>query len=63
MAAGLSPLPWSGTAKQIVLPPSLNVTVPVGACPVTLAVKVTLSSDFDALSSEVRFTTEQRRPA
>jgi hypothetical protein len=35
-------LPLNATDAQIVVAPSLNVTLPVGDCPVTLAVKATL---------------------
>ena len=46
------PLPESVTAPQplIVLPSALKATVPVGALPVTLAVKVTLTPTLDGLS-------------
>ena len=35
------PEPFTGCAGPMALPPSLNVTVPVGFVPVTVAVKVT----------------------
>ena len=42
----------SATAPQpvIVLPPSVNATLPVGAVPVTVAVKVTLVPTTDGLA-------------
>ncbi len=46
------PVPASATAEQpaIDVPPSLKFTVPVGAAPVTVAVKVTLAPTVDGLS-------------
>ena len=45
VAVRLLPLPASATALQplIEAPPSLKLTVPVGALPVTVAVRVTLA--------------------
>ena len=45
----LLPLPVSATALQplIELPPSLKLTLPVGAMPATVAVKVTLAPNVD----------------
>ena len=44
--------PLSATALQplIALPPSVKLTLPVGALPVTVAVKVTLAPTVDGLS-------------
>ena len=52
------PLPASARAEQplIDVPPSVKLTLPVGAEPVTLAVKVTLAPDdagFSELASDV----------
>ena len=48
--------PESATAAQppIVLPPSVKATVPVGALPLTLAVKATLAPTLDGLSELTR---------
>src|SRR6202045_1583910 len=46
------PLPPSPTVAQLLigLPPSVKPTVPVGALPVTVAVKVTIAPTVDGLS-------------
>jgi hypothetical protein len=50
------PLPESATAAHppIVLPPSVKATLPVGALPVTVAVKVTFVPAVDGLSELTR---------
>ena len=58
LAIGALPLPTKATALQpvIVVPPSLNATLPVGAVPLTVAVKVTLAATaegFDELARVV----------
>ncbi len=42
VAVGLLPAPVNATALHSTVAPSLKVTVPVGATPTTVAVKVTL---------------------
>ncbi len=51
-AVRLLPLPAKATAEQplIVLPPSVKATDPVGAVPLTVAVKVTFAPTVDGLS-------------
>ncbi len=51
-AVGALPPPESGTAEHLAieLPPSVKFTVPVGALPFTVAVKVTLWPTVDGLS-------------
>ena len=46
------PLPASATALHAAIdtPPSVNMTVPVGAVPVTVAVNVTLAPTVDGFS-------------
>ncbi len=48
--------PDSATGMPIGLPPSVNVTVPVGDCPETMAVKVTDWPAADGLSDDVKAT-------
>ena len=52
VAVRVLPLPASATAAQpaIDVAPSLKLTVPVGAVPVTVAVNVTLAPDVDGFS-------------
>jgi hypothetical protein len=49
-AVRLLPLPLTLTAAQIVAAFAVNATVPVGAVPVTVAVKLTLAPTVDGLS-------------
>ena len=50
------PVPLSATAEQPLIdaPPSLKLTVPVGAVPVTVAVKVTIAPNVEGFSELVR---------
>ena len=51
VAVRVLPLPVRATAEQpaIDVPPSLKLTLPVGATPVTVAVNVTLAPTVDGL--------------
>ncbi len=56
VAVRVLPAPVSATALQvpIVAPPSVNLIVPVGDVPVTVAVKVTLAPALAGLAELVR---------
>src|SRR5450432_2589594 len=56
VAVSALPLPISATAPHpaMVAPPSVNATVPVGAVPVTVAVKLTLTPALVGLAELVR---------
>ena len=56
VAVRVLPLPVSATAEQpaIDVPPSLKLTLPVGATPVTVAVNVTLAPTVDGLPELAR---------
>jgi len=56
VAVSALPLPTRAIVPQpgMVAPPSENATVPVGAVPVTVAVKVTLTPALDGLAELVR---------
>ena len=54
VAVRVLPLPASAAAAQIDVAPSLKLTVPVGAMPVTEAVNVTLAPNADGVPEVAR---------
>ncbi len=56
VAVRVLPVPVSATALHKMFVPSLKVTVPVGAVPVTVAVKVTLWPTIEGLREEANVT-------
>ena len=65
VAVRVLPLPASATAAQpaIDAAPSLKLTVPVGAVPVTVAVNVTLAPAIDGVSDVVTVVDVATPPA
>ncbi len=63
-AVRMLPLPASATAEQpaIDAPPSVKLTLPVGAVPVTVAVNVTLAPDVDGFSELTSVVVVGARP-